>query len=266
MNSPSTSPTNPEKQQPATSNKNGAKKSGFFSRLRSIFQRNQSPEPQPSSSTSPLASKEKQTQSRAKTKDIAQAQTPDWLIIGLGNPGAQYAHTRHNAGIDAVDLDPITWEFSKLGHADIAYANAANSSEDASNTPTIAYVRSHFYMNESGRTIEKLQRLWNLPLERIVVVHDELDLPLGKVRIKQGGSHNGHNGLKSIDAALGSPKYIRIRVGIGRPATGVSVVDHVLGPLPAGDLTEQGLQLAHEAVEYLPTHGLAKTQNLIHRK
>lgn len=181
---------------------------------------------------------------------------PDWIIIGLGNPGSKYATTRHNAGILAVQLEPLHWQDSKGAHAEIA----RSYHEDAN----VAYIRSHYYMNESGKTIARLTKHWTLDPSRIVVVHDELDLPVGKVRIKQGGNHNGHNGLKSVDAALGTNAYIHVRVGIGRPAPGVSVVDHVLGPLPDSATMEKGLQLAHQAIELLPKEGLAKTQNIIH--
>ncbi|MDO4927542.1 MAG: aminoacyl-tRNA hydrolase [Corynebacterium sp.] len=181
---------------------------------------------------------------------------PDWLIIGLGNPGEKYRTTRHNAGILAVEQEPLCWQFSKSAHADIARSYLGSHN--------IAYIRSHYYMNESGKTLRQIQQQWNLPASNIIVVHDELDLPVGKVRIRQGGSHNGHNGLKSIEAALGTANYIRVRIGIGRPATGISVVDHVLGQIDNSPAMQHGLDLGHQSILKLPMEGLAHTQNLIH--
>lgn len=183
---------------------------------------------------------------------------PDWLIVGLGNPGAQYHNTRHNIGILAVEATKLHWHNNKQAHADLAQRTTA--------THNIVYVRSQYYMNESGQSLAALQAQWHLPAERIIIAHDELDLPPGKVRIKLGGSHNGHNGLKSIDAALGTNQYLRVRIGIGRPAAGVSVVDHVLGQLPESPEITRGIALAHEALTMLPEQGIARTQNLIHGK
>ena len=141
-----------------------------------------------------------------------------WLVIGLGNPGNQYVATRHNVGYRVVDrllkdapLHPIKG----------IPATAANVGD-------MLLVRSTTYMNDSGRAIAPLADAFAIDLDHIIVIHDELDLPLGTIRIKRGGNENGHNGLKSATAELGSRDYIRVRVGISRPPQGTPVVDYVL--------------------------------------
>ena len=177
-----------------------------------------------------------------------------WLVIGLGNPGNQYVATRHNVGYRVVDrllkdtpLHPIKG----------IPATAANVSD-------MLLVRSTTYMNDSGRAIVPLADAFTIDLDHIIVIHDELDLPLGTVRIKQGGNENGHNGLKSATAELGSRDYIRVRVGISRPPQGTPVVDYVLSTLPEGPDTDDALACAAQAVTLITTKGVSAAQNQIH--
>lgn len=163
-------------------------------------------------------------------------------MVGLGNPGAKYANTRHNVGFMALDLVP--------------------------EMDGVARCKPRTYMNNSGEAVAPAARKYAISPERIIVIHDELDLPAGKVRVKLGGNENGHNGLKSITQHLGTRDYVRVRVGIGRPPEGTSVPDWVLSDIHNdihGDLDDQ-LALAAEAVRLVVSEGLAKAQNTIHAR
>lgn len=181
-----------------------------------------------------------------------QPENIDWLVVGLGNPGTQYEKTRHNIGYLVVDALakslPVT-----TGRG---YSFAVKDG--------VAYARAHTYMNESGKAIAPLAARYNLPPERIVIVHDELDLPPGKVRLKQGGNENGHNGLKSLSQELGARDYVRVRVGIGRPpkASGIAIPDWVLADFASQP--SEAIALAADAVRVITTSGLAQAQNEIH--
>ncbi|MBZ8176253.1 aminoacyl-tRNA hydrolase [Corynebacterium sp. 3HC-13] len=185
-----------------------------------------------------------------------------WLIVGLGNPGAEYAATRHNVGYMAVDdllaengdvLLPLTRypaQAALLHWGDIP----------------VLVLRPTTYMNNSGEAIAPVAKALAIPPERIVVLHDELDLKPGKIRLRCGGNENGHNGLKSTSLALGTRDYLRVRIGIGRPAQGTSVVDHVLGPVDAGPEIDELITTAAVATRLIVQQGLAQAQNQIHSK
>jgi peptidyl-tRNA hydrolase len=151
------------------------------------------------------------------------------LIVGLGNPGPEYERTRHNAGFwlaDRVADDlraPFNLEKTFFGHVAKARVGGEN----------VLIAKPVTYMNRSGQCVGALARFYKLAAEQILVLHDELDLPPGQVKIKQGGGHAGHNGLKDIQAALGGPGFWRIRLGIGHPRTlglAQQVADFVLHP------------------------------------
>lgn len=151
------------------------------------------------------------------------------LIAGLGNPGAQYAHNRHNIGFMAVDDIQQRHNFSpwsKKFHALI--------SEGKINERKILLIKPQTYMNLSGQSVGEAMRFYKVPLENLIVIHDELDLPAGKVRIKTGGGSGGHNGIKSIDAHCGA-NYRRLRLGIGHPGQKELVHNHVLGDFAKSD-------------------------------
>lgn len=173
-----------------------------------------------------------------------------WLVVGLGNPGEKYAATRHNVGYMA--LDELAGEL-----APVPGVKALVKVRDG-----VAYARSTTYMNTSGEAVGPLAEQLGVAPERIIVVHDELDLPAGKVRVKLGGNENGHNGLKSITEHLGTRDYLRVRMGIGRPPQGMAVPDWVLSPID-GDISGQ-VALAAKAVQLIVSEGLAKAQNVIH--
>ena len=173
-----------------------------------------------------------------------------WLVVGLGNPGAKYTATRHNVGYMAVD--ELAGEL-----APVPGIKALVQVRDG-----VAYARSTTYMNTTGEAVGPLAKELGVTPERIIVVHDELDLPAGKVRVKLGGNENGHNGLKSITEHLGTRDYLRVRMGIGRPPQGMAVPDWVLSPID-GDISGQ-VALAAKAVQLIVSEGLAKAQNVIH--
>ena len=174
----------------------------------------------------------------------------EWLVVGLGNPGVKYAATRHNVGYMA--LDELAGEL-----APVPGVKALVKVRDG-----VAYARSTTYMNTSGEAVGPLAEQLGVAPERIIVVHDELDLPAGKVRVKLGGNENGHNGLKSITEHLGTRDYLRVRMGIGRPPQGMAVPDWVLSPID-GDISGQ-VTLAAKAVQLIVSEGVAKAQNVIH--
>ena len=173
-----------------------------------------------------------------------------WLVVGLGNPGAKYTATRHNVGYMAVD--ELAGEL-----APVPGIKALVQVRDG-----VAYARSTTYMNTTGEAVGPLAKELGVTPERIIVVHDELDLPAGKVRVKLGGNENGHNGLKSITEHLGTRDYLRVRMGIGRPPQGMAVPDWVLSPIE-GDISGQ-VALAAKAVQLIVSEGLGKAQNVIH--
>ena len=142
-----------------------------------------------------------------------------WLIVGLGNPGAEYRLTRHNIGFLAIDALAHGASFSKKFHGECTECSIAGE--------RALLLKPSTFMNHSGRSVQAAAAFYKIPLERIIVLQDELDLPLGKLRIKRGGGANGHNGIKDIDAAIGV-EYWRIRLGIGHPGEKDAVHGHVL--------------------------------------
>ncbi len=141
------------------------------------------------------------------------------LLVGLGNPGPEYALTRHNIGFMAVDALADAARFTAKFHGEIS----ARAIEDEK----VILLKPMTYMNLSGKSVQAAMAFYKIPPENVIVLHDELDLPLGKIRIKQGGGANGHNGLKDIDQMVG-PDYWRIRLGIGHPGMKEQVHGHVL--------------------------------------
>ncbi|GIX22222.1 MAG: peptidyl-tRNA hydrolase [Gammaproteobacteria bacterium] len=154
----------------------------------------------------------------------AGAEAPE-LIVGLGNPGARYAATRHNAGFWFVErlaeaLD-AAWRPNKRVHGELA--------EGRWDGRTLRLLKPDTFMNHAGRAVAAAAGYWRIPPGRILVVHDDLDLPPGAVRLKRGGGHGGHNGLRDILAALGDAGFWRLRLGIGHPGLREAVVGYVLG-------------------------------------
>ena len=140
----------------------------------------------------------------------------DWLVVGLGNPGAEYARTRHNIGFEIANLLAARWELPK---AKRKYAGLITDGRIGIGDPRVAVLLPQTYMNEAGRSVGPARGALKVPLERVLVLHDEIDLPFGEVRARLGGGLAGHNGLKSLRRELGSADFARVRVGVDRPPT-----------------------------------------------
>lgn len=146
------------------------------------------------------------------------------LIVGLGNPGRQYEKTRHNAGF--LFLDALVSKFDCAWVSESRFQGVF--AECNVSTGKVMLLKPETFMNRSGQSVGKIVRYYKLMPEEILVVHDELDFDVGIIRIKNGGGHAGHNGLRDIIAHLGSRDFYRLRVGIGRPVAGKAVADYVL--------------------------------------
>jgi PTH1 family peptidyl-tRNA hydrolase len=193
--------------------------------------------------------------------DSEVATSDRWLIAGLGNPGPQYAGNRHNVGY--MVCDEIAGELGVTFKRDRSRAFVANASMAGA---SVVLAKPLSFMNVSGGPVAALRNFYKISSERVVVVHDELDLPFGTIRLKLGGGDNGHNGLRSISTSLGTRDYIRVRVGIGRPPGRMDPADYVLRDFTAAERAKLPLILgrAADAVPYLLTHGLSAAQNAIH--
>ncbi len=184
-----------------------------------------------------------------------------WLVAGLGNPGPDYAGNRHNVGFMVADLlaERMGARFTRdRSRAAVATGRLAGF--------PVTLAKPLTFMNLSGRPVAALRTFYKIPPERIVVVHDELDLPFGAIRLKQGGGDNGHNGLRSVTAALGTREYFRVRVGIGRPPGRMDPADFVLHDFSAAErkLVPEVAERAADATEALLRRGLAAAQNEFH--
>jgi PTH1 family peptidyl-tRNA hydrolase len=152
----------------------------------------------------------------------------DWLIVGLGNPGSEYAATRHNIGFRIADVLAARWGLPKPKSK---YRGLLTEGRAGLGGPRVAMLLPQTYMNEAGDSVSPARGAYKLPLDRVLVLHDEIDLPFGEIRARTGGGLAGHNGLKSLKQGLGSAEFMRVRVGVGRPdSTDPEVVaSYVLG-------------------------------------
>src|SRR4051794_16701894 len=184
-----------------------------------------------------------------------------WLVVGLGNPGPQYAGNRHNAGFLVLDVLA-----ARMGGRFKAHKARAEVVEGRLAGVRVVLAKPRSYMNESGGPVKALRDFYKVPLERVVVVHDELDIPYGTLRLKRGGGDNGHNGLRSITKAIGGPDYLRVRFGIGRPPGRMDAAAFVLRDFSGTERKELDLNAgrAADAVEALLTEGLDRAQNTFH--
>ena len=191
-----------------------------------------------------------------------------WLVVGLGNPGTGYAGHRHNVG------QMVTTELaSRAGVAfgsDRSRAKVADvrlgSLPGGAPGPRVLLAQPTTYMNVSGGPVAALARYHQVPVDRVVVVHDGFDLPFADVRLKAGGGEGGHNGLRSISQALGGREYLRVRVGIGRPPGRTDPADYVLSNFSAAENKDLPwlVDAAADAVEMLVVQGLAAAQQRFH--
>jgi PTH1 family peptidyl-tRNA hydrolase len=174
------------------------------------------------------------------------------LVIGLGNPGPEYAHTRHNAGFLVVDLLAST-----LGASYWKDEAGAKTAKVRLGDEEVVLAKPQAFMNVSGKAVKRLVEAYGAPLGEVIVVHDDLDLPEGDVRAKSGGGHGGHNGLRSLHEVVGDD-YLRVRVGIGRPPGRMDPADYVLEPLRGEKLErlEGSVPTAAQAVIDVLEHGI----------
>jgi len=180
------------------------------------------------------------------------------LVVGLGNPGPRYAGTRHNVGF--MVLDELA---RRTGGSFKAHRGRADLIEARLHEGRVLLAKPKTYMNESGGPVASLRDFFKVPVERIVVVHDEIDLPYGSLRLKLGGGDNGHNGLKSIRRSIGSGEFLRVRFGVSRPTGRQAPADYVLDDFSKVESKELPFHLdrAADAVEALLTRDLDAAQN-----
>ncbi|CAB4964826.1 MAG: aminoacyl-tRNA hydrolase [Actinobacteria bacterium] len=185
-----------------------------------------------------------------------------WLIVGLGNPGPKYAATRHNIGFAVVDGLAVQLG-ARLARHKRAMALAAEGRLGAPGSgESVVLLEPLSFMNESGGPVKALMGFYGVDAAQLIVIHDELDLPLGSIRTKLGGGDNGHNGLRSIRSSLGSGDFFRVRVGIGRPNGRQDPADYVLSGFGSAERVELPAltERAGQAAESLVLEGLERTQ------
>jgi peptidyl-tRNA hydrolase, PTH1 family len=181
-----------------------------------------------------------------------------WLVVGLGNPGPGYSGNRHNAGFLVLDLLA-----QRMGARFKSHKARADVVEGRLAGQRVVLAKPRSFMNDSGGPVSALRDFFKTPLDRIVVVHDELDLPYGGLRLKLGGGDNGHNGLRSVRRSLGSGDFNRVRFGIGRPPGSMDAASFVLRDFGTVERKELELNVEHaaDAVEALLAEGLERAQN-----
>jgi peptidyl-tRNA hydrolase, PTH1 family len=185
------------------------------------------------------------------------------LVVGLGNPGTEYQSNRHNIGFMVVD--------DLLGRARGPTPRGKFGAELAEITlggQRVLLCKPMEFMNVSGQSVARVAGFWKVPVADTIVVHDDLDIPFGRMKLGAGGGHGGHNGLRSIAADLGDPGFARVRFGIGRPAAGRDSADYVLADFSRAEAAELPdlRMLAADAVEAIVTRGLTAAMNRFNGK
>lgn len=186
-----------------------------------------------------------------------------WLVVGLGNPGVRYESTRHNVG--QMVIAELASRRGETLRAHKANARVAESWLRPGGAKLVL-ATPNSYMNVSGGPVSQLARFYDVPAERIVLVHDELDIPFDTIKLKTGGGHGGHNGIRDVAKALGTPDFPRVRVGIGRPPGRQDPADWVLDPFSSAERAALPLLVsdAADAVELLVEEGLLAAQQRHH--
>lgn len=190
------------------------------------------------------------------------ASTLDLLVVGLGNPGRKYARDRHNVGFMVVD------ELARRTQSSFRAKFSGHVCEARLGNARVALLEPETFMNESGRSVQPAVAFYKTPLDRVLVIHDEVDLDHGRLQVRLGGGLAGHNGLRSIAGRLGSPDFLRLRVGVGRPGRGDprDVADFVLSPFAPEDDADELITRAADAVDSLLEAGLDATQQRFNEK
>ena len=188
---------------------------------------------------------------------------PQVLVAGLGNPGGDYRLTRHNAGFMVVDRlcsnHRISLDHKRFG--------CLFGTGDVAGKPA-AFAQPQAYMNRSGPPVLRLMSYYGISTRDLLIIHDDIDIPFGRIKIKEKGGHGGHNGVRSLMEALGTGEFPRLRVGVGRPERGGDVVQHVLEPFSAGEERQLGdfVDRAAEAAVTVLSHGAKFGMNRFNRK
>jgi peptidyl-tRNA hydrolase, PTH1 family len=191
-------------------------------------------------------------------------ETQPWLVVGLGNPGKEYARNRHNVGYMVADLlaQRIGAKFARHRRslAEVAEGRLGLGG------PKLVLTKPLTYMNLSGGPVAALAQFYKVPPDRVIAVHDELDIPYGQLRVKCGGGEGGHNGLRDISKALGTKDYYRVRVGVGRPPGRMDTADYVLRDFSGAEKKELPFLIgdAADAVAALAEDGLLTAQQKFH--
>ncbi len=183
-----------------------------------------------------------------------------WLLVGLGNPGPSYARTRHNLGWMVVEA---LAEDQGLSFKEVPALKSL-----VAEGPQVRLLKPLTYMNLSGVAVALALERWAIPLEHLLVIHDDLDLPLGRLKFAPKGGAGGHRGVLSIIGALGTQEFPRLKLGIGRPPAGISVPDYVLSEFEPSEwpVAEKVIETAVEALEVLLSKGLEKAMSLYNRR
>ena len=186
-----------------------------------------------------------------------------WVVVGLGNPGRRHAQTRHNVGFRVVDRLGARWGVGVAREAHRALVGEARRDGER-----VLLVKPQTYMNDSGGAVGSLRRFYRFGPDHLLAVHDDVDLPVGRLRVRGGGGAGGHRGVQSLIDAVGEPAFVRVRVGVGRPPAGRDTAEYVLAP-PADeerDVLGRAEERAAEAVELLLAKGPACAMNRINQK
>ena len=190
--------------------------------------------------------------------------TEPWLVVGLGNPGKGYAGNRHNVGFMVVDLlaSRVGAKFgrNKRAHAEVAEGRLGFGG------PKLILVKPLTYMNLAGAPVAQLAQFFKVPVENVVAVHDEMDVPFGEIRAKRGGGEGGHNGLRSMSKSLATKDYARVRFGISRPPGRQDPADYVLSDFAGAERKELDFLVdrAADVVEAVVLEGVEWAQNKYH--
>jgi len=186
-----------------------------------------------------------------------------WVVVGLGNPGRRYQEARHNVGFRVLDRLAARWDVAVGREAHRALLGEARRAGER-----VLLVKPQTFMNASGEAVASLRRFYRFPLARLVVVHDDVDLPAGRVRIRTAGRAGGNRGVESLIETLGDGEFVRVKVGVGRPPAGPVPADWVLNrPAPAeAPLVAEGEERAADAVELVLADGPARAMNRFNQR
>ncbi|AEF31462.1 aminoacyl-tRNA hydrolase [Gardnerella vaginalis HMP9231] len=188
-----------------------------------------------------------------------------WLIVGLGNPGSKYEGTRHNMGFMVADVLSERWSISFSDHKGLSKLGKGVMNLDGKSAKFFL-AKPLTFMNDSGAAVSSISSYYQIETDHIVIIHDDMDLDFGRIKVKSGGSAGGHNGIRSIDRSLGTPQYARVRMGVGHAQRGAhahdNTVNWVLGGFAGAQKSELPNFLADgaDAVESVIFRGLSTTQ------